>query len=343
MVRLSPVRFVRPSRALCVLWLLATMAMSTFAQGDAQRRVAFLVGNAAYHNETHLPNPHNDVALLAAVLRRDLGFQEVVERKDLTRRQLVDLVREIRQKALGADAVFVYYAGHGMQGPHGNYLIPVDARITHEDHVASEGLNARDIVDALRSADPRVAVLVLDACRDSPYSRRTRSATRGLSRMNISGGNLLVAYATVEGTTADDGASGNSPYAQALAQHLRQPQLPLLAKFDAVRRTTMELTGGRQSPTREGDLEVSVHLVKQAEAMALPAGTLEDAAWMLCLHGRTALPCHEYLRSWPTGRYTRLAKTRISDLQGSTSGHVPGTSTRSTEIDDYLFRGGRSR
>ncbi len=171
----------------------------------------------------------------------------------------MDLVVEIGRRAMGADAVFVYFSGHGMQGPEGNYLIPVDARISEGDHVRREGVNAHDIVTVLRAANPRVALLVLDACRDSPYSRRTRSVAKGLSRMNVSG-NLLVAYATVEGSTADDGNVGNSPYALALAQHLKDGTLSVLAQFDAVRRTTLQLTGGRQSPTREGDLEVSVYL-----------------------------------------------------------------------------------
>lgn len=245
-----------------LLWLCAAWpAMAQEPQAPA-RRIAFVVGNANYKNETALKNPHNDVALLARTLRDDLKFTEVIERRDLTRRQLVDLVREVRLKGKDADAVFVYFSGHGMQGPGGNYLIPVDAQIEFEDHVVSEGLAARDLVDALRTANPRVAVLVLDACRDSPYSRRTRSTTKGLSRMNVSGGNLLVAYATGEGETADDGTGRNSPYAQALARHLQQTDEPVLAQFDAVRRTTMQLTSSRQKPTREGDMEVGVYLTR---------------------------------------------------------------------------------
>lgn len=335
------------TKALRVLWLLLMVLLTTqaLAQATSPRRVAFLIGNAAYQNESRLANPHNDVALLARTFRQDLKFDEVLEYRDLTRRELVELVRAVRLKASGADAVFVYYSGHGMQGPHGNYLIPVDARIQNEDHVASEGVNARDFVEALRSAAPRVAVLVLDACRDSPYTRRTRSAVRGLSRMQVSDGNLLVAYATVEGTTADDGTTGNSPYAQALAQHLRQTELPLLAKFDAVRRTTMELTSSRQRPTREGDLEVGVYLTSPSATLSATVRQgFEDASWALCLNSRTALPCREYLKAWPGGRFAPLARTRIADFDLAPTVSTQGSNTpRSTEIDDYLFRGGKSK
>ena len=299
---------------LILLWFV--LCSGAWAQSQTARRVAFVVGNAAYQNETRLTNPHNDASLLARTLRDDLRFDEVIERRDLTRRQMVDLVREVRQKGSGADAIFVYFSGHGMQGPNGNYLIPVDARIDNEDHLSSEGINARDIVEALRTASPRVAVLVLDACRDSPYSRRTRSAAKGLSRMNVSGGNLLVAYATDAGTTADDGAPGNSPYARALAQHLRQTNQPLLAQFDAVRRATLQFTGNRQSPTREGDLEVSVHLTNPFGAVT-PANRdqIEDEAWALCRGAATGVPCEDYLSGWPQGRYVALARTRLRELQ----------------------------
>ena len=309
---------MKPLATLLLLLALLHAALPAQAQPVQPKRVAVLVGNAAYQSEARLANPHNDVALLARTLREDLKFTEVIERRDLTRRQLVDLVREVRQKAAGADAVVVYYSGHGMQGPNGNFLIPVDARIEHEDHVASEGLNARELVEALRSAGPRVALLVLDAYRDSPYSRRTRSATKGLSRMNVSGGNLLVAYATVEGTTADDGAPGNSPYARALAEHLRQTELPVLEQFDAVRRTTLRLTGNKQSPTREGDLEARTFLLNPF-APVTPANrdAVEDEAWVLCRHGSTKLPCEDYLSGWPGGRYVALARTRIRDLDAA--------------------------
>ena len=64
------------------------------------------------------------------MLRTDLRFDQVIEQRDLTRAQLFDLVSDIRRRARGADAIFVYYSGHGMRGAAGNKLVPVDARIS---------------------------------------------------------------------------------------------------------------------------------------------------------------------------------------------------------------------
>ncbi|MES2937771.1 MAG: caspase family protein [Pseudomonadota bacterium] len=292
------------------------------AQAQGGKRIAILVGNAAYEGESRLANPHNDAALLAGVFKNELRFDEVIQHKDLNRRQMFDLVREVGRKAKGADAIVVYYSGHGMRGPGGNYLIPVDARIAEEDDVRRDALAAADLAEALQGSGARVGLLILDACRDSPFTRRTRSATKGLTRMGVSGGNLLVAYATTEGSTADDGKPGNSPYAQALAQQLRDARQPVLAQFDAVRRSVREATGGRQNPTREGDLEVGVHLVASAAGAAAarmpqPAGPSADAeqyAWDAAARTNSEAGYRAYLNEYPQGRFASAAKVALASL-----------------------------
>ncbi len=264
--------------ALLLVWVVVVAAGLSPAQAQAQapRRVAVLIGNANYVNEKPLVNPHADAALLARTFRQDLKFTEVIERKDLNRQQMFDLVEELRTKAYKADAVVVYFSGHGMRGPGGNYLIPVDARIGAEAHLRRDAVAASELVDVLQASQARVALLVLDACRDNPYTLRAKSASKGLSRMQVTGGNLLVAYATADGATADDGQPGNSPYARALNEQLKQTSRPVLAQLDAVRRSVIQATGNQQNPTREGDLESDVVLVPGLAPAPLvtPQGTV---------------------------------------------------------------------
>ena len=300
----------------CIVGLL--LPSPAVAQG---RRLAFVIGNAQYANETQLANPLNDARLIAGVLRNDLHFDEVFELRNLGRASFFDLVTEISQRSRGADAVVVYYSGHGMRGLGSNYLIPVDARITEEAHLRRDAVSASDLVDALQAANPRVAVLILDACRDSPYSRRARSTAKGLARMNVAGGNLLVAYATTDGTTADDGAGSNSPYARALAQHLRNSAMPVMAQFDAVRRTTRELTGNQQNPTREGDLETTIFLLGQPTAPAM-----DDEAWALCRASQSGRACRDYLAAFSNGRFAALAQTRLRDIDDAARPAAPAAS-----------------
>lgn len=304
------------------------------------RRVAYLISNANYTNERPLVNPHNDARLLASTLRNSLNFTEVIEKKDLSRAEMFDLVSEIGRKSKGADAVVVYYSGHGMKGPGGNYLIPVDARINQEDHVRRDGILASELVESLQSAAPRVAMLVLDACRDSPYATRTRSGAKGLARMNVSGGNLVVAYATQDGSTADDGKDGNSPYAKALADQLKDKSKPLLAQLDGVRRNVRALTNNSQNPTREGDLEVNIYLINptininnsgnqgssEGGRVQTPA-EIEQAAWMETDKANTIAAYEAFIDLYPQSPYVSRAKLKIAILrppQGSnTSANAP--------------------
>lgn len=237
---------------LCVMWL-APMAAHA-------KRVALIIGNAQYQNEKPLKNPVNDAHALARTLKEDLQFDDVIERSNVTRRELGRLIDQLGQRAQGADAVVVYYSGHGMQGAGGNYLIPVDAQITSTEDVKLEGVPANDVVEVLNNSGARVALLILDACRDNPFRTRTKGGSKGLARMNVSGGNLLVAYATQEGDTADDGSGSNSPYAQALVQNLKRKDLRVLEVFDEVAQQVKASTAQKQRPTRYGDLPVNVFL-----------------------------------------------------------------------------------
>jgi hypothetical protein len=47
--------------------------------GHADKRVALVIGNAAYRNIPVLRNPKNDAARVGAKLRDELGFETIVE------------------------------------------------------------------------------------------------------------------------------------------------------------------------------------------------------------------------------------------------------------------------
>jgi uncharacterized caspase-like protein len=67
------------------LTIILSLAYTVLAAGAAQaeKRVAFVVGNGTYKNVAALPNPPIDARSMAAALR-NVGF-EVVEGTNLTR------------------------------------------------------------------------------------------------------------------------------------------------------------------------------------------------------------------------------------------------------------------
>ena len=84
----------------------------------------------------------------------------------------------------GKDAVaFIFYAGHGVQVKGENYLIPVDEQIKSEADVDIDAVSLSSIMSMLENTQTRLAIVVLDACRDNPFAF-ARGGQRGLARVD---------------------------------------------------------------------------------------------------------------------------------------------------------------
>src|SRR5215471_9470037 len=92
----------------------------------AEKRVALVIGNAAYQNASQLVNPGNDAKAIAAMLRA-ASFDEVTLYENLGIRELRRAIKDFSDLARDADAAVVYYSGHGIEVNGINYLIPTDA------------------------------------------------------------------------------------------------------------------------------------------------------------------------------------------------------------------------
>ena len=111
------------------LWIVALCAcvLLAVASGEAlaDRRVALVVGNSQYKNQSLvLPNPRNDAEDVAAALR-DLGF-EVILKMDANKRDLEAALGQFARLSTDADATLFYYAGHAMQHQGQNFLMSVE-------------------------------------------------------------------------------------------------------------------------------------------------------------------------------------------------------------------------
>jgi uncharacterized caspase-like protein len=131
---------VFPIRLLLVL--LAAMRASEAAA--AERRVALVIGNAAYAQATPLLNPVIDAADMTDKLK-ELGF-EVLSGQYLPNSRMNSILREFRARLDRADVALFYYAGHGLQINNQNYLLGTDAKI--EDDLDIEHQTVRlDVMD----------------------------------------------------------------------------------------------------------------------------------------------------------------------------------------------------
>jgi len=229
-----------------VCFVLLIFAGAAFAQ-DAKNRVALVIGNAAYKRSA-LANPVNDARLMAEKLKTQ-GF-EVFASYDAgqhdMKRAVQGFAATLRER--GKDAVaFIFYAGHGVQVKGENYLIPVDEHIASEADVDIDAVSLSSIMSMLENSQTRLAIVVLDACRDNPFGY-ARGGLRGLARVDAPSGSL-VAFSTAPGKAALDGpGGGNSHYTAALAQAMAEPGLKIEEVFKKVRIAVREKTKGEQTP-----------------------------------------------------------------------------------------------
>ncbi|MBP2431930.1 MULTISPECIES: caspase family protein [Bradyrhizobium] len=105
-----------------------------------------------------------------------------------------------------------------------------------------------------------LGLVILDACRNNPFAAKmSRSlaaraaAGSGLGRIEPVG-NVLVAYAARDGTTALDGDGRNSPFDAALLRNIETPGVEVTFMFRNVRDDVMEATRNAQQPFVYGSL-----------------------------------------------------------------------------------------
>jgi uncharacterized caspase-like protein len=283
----------------------------------ADKRVALVIGNAAYQNVARLPNPVNDGAVIAATLK-DAGFDVVDSRHDLPAAETRRALRDFADRARDADIAVVYYAGHGMEVDGTNYLIPVDAKLERDTDVYDEAFSLDRVLLAIEPAK-RLRLVILDACRDNPFAKimkrtvASRAIGQGLAKIEPTSPNLLIAYSAKAGSTALDGDSKNSPFTTALARHLATPGLDVRRAFGFVRDDVLKNTSYRQEPFVYGSLggdDVPLVPVKAAPSAPNPqAEVRRDYELALQIGNKSAL--NAFLAQYPDGFYASLARLQL--------------------------------
>jgi hypothetical protein len=204
----------------------------------AEKRVALVIGNDRYLNMTadrQLQKAVNDANTIAGALKA-LGF-EVLIGTNLGRQGMIDKLAEFTAKLEAGDTAAFFFAGHGVAIQGVNYLIPSDVPAVSESaeaRVRGASLAEPDIIAELQAKSVRVALLVIDACRDNPFPRaagRSIGNTRGLADAKPARG-VFTLYSAGIGQSAldrlsDKDAANNSVFTRIFAEQLLRPELHL--------------------------------------------------------------------------------------------------------------------
>ena len=341
-------------KLLAVLTLLTVlMGLAGLRDGaQAEKRVALVVGNAAYERVPKLINPANDARDMAAALKA-LGF-EVVEGFDLNKAAFDRKVLDFAAAVEGASIGIFFYAGHGLQVAGQNYLAPVDAQLSTPTALDFELMKV-EVIQRVMERSTKTNVLFLDACRDNPLGRNlvrslgTRSAEVGKGLAQIEAGSgTLISFSTQPGAVAVDGKGRNSPYSEALIKHISSSNDDLNAVLISVRNDVMTATQDAQVPWEHSALRGRLYFNQASPVSeagkAAPIRLSEAAEAWRAAEKTTSVPVLEsFISRYNDTFYAVLARERIEELKKGSAASKQSEPAKKNEERSAMLQEGNAR
>jgi hypothetical protein len=239
------------------------------------KRVAFVLGVNKYSNlsaASQLKTAVNDARMITETLKK-IGFQ-VIEAEDLPLVQFYQKWNAFLKQVDSETFAAFFFAGHGVQINNSNLLLASDApdlSMAENGLLQKFSIRFSELMDELRARKPKLSLMILDACRDNPYSEAgTRSpiaSSRGLARVEAALGTFVM-YSAGEGQKAfdflpdDPPQELNSVYTRKLVPLLVAQGLSLQSVAQRVRAEVQQLVApfGIQTPAYYDNVVGSVCL-----------------------------------------------------------------------------------
>ena len=287
----------------------------------AEKRVALVVGNSRYQTVPQLPNSSRDADAVAKMFK-DAGFDTVDLVLDVGNLDFKRAIRKFELAADQADIAVLYYAGHGLEIGGTNYLIPTDARLASDRDAEDEAITLERMITSADGAK-KLRIIILDACRDNPFTtsmrRERRAANRaiasGLGKIEPSSTDTLIAYAAKAGSTAEDGVGDHSPFTTAILKNLAVPGLDIRLAFGRVRDEVMKSTKNKQEPFVYGSLGGgNISLVPAPTVAAEPSANDVKTDFELVAKINSRRAWEVFLGNYKSGFYSDLARAQLASL-----------------------------
>ena len=218
----------------------------------AERRVALVIGNAAYQNAPALANPRRDAQAMTAMFQK-AGFDVVSAESDVGIAQFKRAIAQFADEASRSDIAIVYYSGYGIDIGGVNYLVPVDAKLASDRDAAVAAITLDGLAKSVDKAK-RLRLVIVDASRGDPFVPAMRQqaaapqvADPGLAEPEPTSGEVI-AYAAIAGTQAEDGDGEHSTYTGAVLHNLFTPGLDIRLAFGRILVDVLKKTSKRQNP-----------------------------------------------------------------------------------------------
>ena len=175
---------------------------------DDADRLAFITTIDQYEYLDPLPKTWEDAGGYKRVLTEKLGFElwSKTPLRNPNRDKFFKGFHQYLRSIQPGDAVVFVYSGHGWSDETGTYLIPVNMhKDTKIDELRTSSIALqRDVVAEIMKRNPSMALIIVDACRDNPFSDGSKGAfDKGINTAPPPPqSRIMIAYAASEGQKA---------------------------------------------------------------------------------------------------------------------------------------------
>jgi hypothetical protein len=144
---------------------------------------------------------------------------------------------------------------------------------------------------------------------------------RGLAPMKANAG-TLISYSTKEGEVAADGKGKHSPYTEALLKHIETPGIEVGLMLRKVREEVIAATKNKQVPWEYGSLLGEFYFTGPVTIQVQPEpktdvskSRVETLYWESIMNDTNPTAFEEYLKKYPDGEFSGLARYKINSLR----------------------------
>lgn len=208
--------------------------------------LALVVGINNYHlDKNKLDNAVNDSKEIGDKLLQ-LGYV-VINEINCTTSGFATVISEFSELLEKFDIGLFFFAGHGLQIDGENFLCATDTDFTDNRVVKYTSIPLNQLLSDMNKANPKVKIVILDACRNNPYPDSFRGTfNKGLAPIYAPKG-TIIAFSTSPGEAALDGGGGtNSIYTSAILKHIDDKNIQIEEFFKRVRTSVFTMSGEKQ-------------------------------------------------------------------------------------------------
>lgn len=344
------------------------------------KRWALVIGVDQYRDGqiNALKGSVNDAHNLASALVSYAGFaqdQVIVlttdqpEERQPTRINILTYLSNLASLVPKDGLLLVSFAGHGIERGGQAYLIPSDARLSHDVSLLEESaVSVTRMHDRIKAIGVGQVIVLLDACRNDPGGRADapNNMSAAYAKFNFDVRNREVQafatfYATAIGQRAYEYTEKRQGYfTWAIVEGLRggaanekgEVTLAALVKYvqdNVPKRIAIDLGAGQQQKpfaTIEGyradELVIAISGPNVAGTNTSTANSPDPAAfelsyWETIKTSTDAEDFKLYLQKYPNGPFADLAKNKIKSLEASANSVPPKSASSDSSATELAF------